>query len=216
MKSSAYQLPVLSVIVLLVLLAGAGNATAQRQTVLVFGDSLSSAYRMPEAEGWVTLLAEKLADEGWSVQVANGSVAGATTTSGTARLPNILEYFRPTLVILELGGNDGLRGLPLEVMRVNLTDMIKTIQQYGAEVLLVGIRIPPNYGSRYTEPFFNTYSELAELYDLPLVPFMLEDIAEHPELMQNDGIHPTAEAQPLIVDNIWPVLEPMLREMVKR
>ena len=202
-------------------IAGAAGAedtarAARQQLVLVFGDSLSDPYRIPEPQGWVALLTRQLAAGDWPVWVVNGSLAGATTTSGAARLPGLLEHFNPDLVILELGGNDGLRGLPVSVMRANLSDMIETIQQHGAQVLLVGIRIPPNYGPRYTEPFFRTFTELAELYELPLVPFMLEGIATRPELMQDDGIHPTAEAQPLILANIWTVLEPVLAEMVGR
>ena len=188
---------------------------AEEPLLLVYGDSLSAAYNIPEAAGWVALLEEKLAAEGWAVQVANGSVSGETTTGGLARLPGMLDYFNPRLVILQLGGNDGLRGLPIHLMRANLAQMIEAIQQRDALVLLAGVRIPPNYGPRYTEPFFATFGELAQQYELPLLPFLIEGIPEQPALMQADGIHPTAAAQPQIVENIWPLLEPMLEQMTE-
>lgn len=174
--------------------------------ILIFGDSLSAAYGIGEDEGWVTLLAERLAQEGSELEVVNGSVSGETTTGGRARLPSLLERYNPAFVLIELGGNDGLRGLPLSLMRENLTDMIQLSQTSGATVLIAGMQIPPNYGPRYTEPFFAQYAELAEEFDLYLIPFLIDGIPQQPELMQADGIHPKAEAQSMILDNFWPVL----------
>ena len=171
--------------------------------ILVWGDSLSAAYRMEESQGWVALLQNKLAQEGLDWQVVNGSVSGETTAGGLARLPAMLDSSQPDIVILELGGNDGLRGLPVPSIRANLTQMIKLSQAAGAQVLLAGIQIPPNYGPRYTGPFYAQYRELAEHYDLTLIPFLLEGIADNSALMQDDGIHPIAEAQPMIVDIVW-------------
>ena len=174
--------------------------------ILIFGDSLSAAYGIGEDEGWVTLLAERLAQEGSELEVVNGSVSGETTTGGRARLPSLLERYNPAFVLIELGGNDGLRGLPLSLMRENLTDMIQLSQSSGATVMIAGMQIPPNYGPRYTEPFFAQYAELAEEFDLYLIPFLIDGIPQQPELMQADGIHPKAEAQSMILDNFWPVL----------
>jgi len=174
--------------------------------LLIFGDSLSAAYGISEDEGWVTLLAERLAQEDSELEVVNGSVSGETTTGGRARLPSLLERYNPAFVLIELGGNDGLRGLPLSLMRENLTDMIQLSQSSGATVMIAGMQIPPNYGPRYTEPFFAQYAELAEEFDLYLIPFLIDGIPQQPELMQADGIHPKAEAQSMILDNFWPVL----------
>ncbi|WP_068810024.1 arylesterase [Pseudohongiella nitratireducens] len=191
------------------LLSGQVLASADTN-ILVFGDSLSAAYGLEPDEGWVTLLEERLEDDNYPVTVANASVSGETTSGGVARLPAALQAHQPDLIILELGGNDGLRGLPVAQMRTNLQEMIELSLGNGAEVLLVGIQIPPNYGPRYTEPFYAQYQELAEAYDLALLPFLLEGIADNPDLMQNDGVHPVADAQSMIVDNIWPVLAPLL------
>ena len=174
--------------------------------ILIFGDSLSAAYGIGEDEGWVTLLAERLAQEDSELEVVNGSVSGETTTGGRARLPSLLERYNPAFVLIELGGNDGLRGLPLSLMRENFTDMIQLSQSSGATVMIAGMQIPPNYGPRYTEPFFAQYAELAEEFDLYLIPFLIDGIPQQPELMQADGIHPKAEAQSMILDNFWPVL----------
>ena len=142
--------------------------------ILIFGDSLSAAYGIGEDEGWVTLLAERLAQEDSELEVVNGSVSGETTTGGRARLPSLLERYNPAFVLIELGGNDGLRGLPLSLMRENLTDMIQLSQSSGATVMIAGMQIPPNYGPRYTEPFFAQYAELAEEFDLYLIPFLID------------------------------------------
>ena len=174
--------------------------------LLIFGDSLSAAYGISEDEGWVTLLAERLAQEDSELEVVNGSVSGETTTGGRARLPSLLQRYNPAFVLIELGGNDGLRGLPLSLMRENLADMIQISQKSGATVIIAGMQIPPNYGPRYTEPFFAQYAELAAVFDLYLIPFLIDGIPQQPELMQADGIHPKAEAQSMILDNFWPVL----------
>ena len=175
-------------------------------SILIFGDSLSAAYGIGEDEGWVTLLAERLIQENSKLQVINGSVSGETTTGGRARLPSLLQRYAPTYVLIELGGNDGLRGLPLALMRENLTEMITLSKASGATVLIAGMQIPPNYGPRYTEPFYAQYAELAEEFDLYLIPFLIDGIPQQPALMQADGIHPKAEAQSMILDNVWPVL----------
>ncbi|MCO7227621.1 arylesterase [Halomonas sp. CnH100-B] len=178
-------------------------------TLLVMGDSLSAAYGIEQEQGWVALLAERLEGE---AQVVNASISGETTSGGAQRFSDIIGQREPDIVLLELGGNDGLRGLPPAQMRANLATMIEQSQQAGAEVLLLGIDIPPNYGQAYRDAFTGVYHSLAEEYDLSLVPFLLEDIALNQQLMQSDGIHPTADAQPIILDNVWPALEPLLEE----
>lgn len=193
---------------LLVAMAWAGPAMAA-PTLLVMGDSLSAAYGIERESGWVQLLDERLADE---VKVINASISGETTSGGATRLPELLRQHQPDIVLLELGGNDGLRGLPPQQMRANLAQMIEASQQAGAQVLLLGIRIPPNYGQAYADAFSQVYRTLAERYDVPLVPFVLEGIALDDSLMQDDGIHPTAEAQPRVLDNVWPALEKLLPE----
>jgi acyl-CoA thioesterase-1 len=193
------------------LLAAPAAANDPTVTLMVYGDSLSAAYGMEESQGWVALLAARVKETGLPVTVVNGSVSGETTSGGLARLPAMLDSYRPDLVILELGGNDGLRGLPLGIIRDNLGAMVDLAQAAGAEVLLAGIQIPPNYGPRYTTPFFEQYADIARERQLPLVPFLIDGIPQQPELMQDDGIHPRAEAQSMILDNVWPVLEPLLR-----
>lgn len=182
-------------------------------TLLVFGDSLSAAYGMQENQGWVNLLRSKMSAAGWPFRVINGSVSGETTTGGLARLPAMLESYAPELLILELGGNDGLRGLPLALLKQNMEKMIDLAQRSGAEVLITGIQIPPNYGPRYTIPFTELYAELAKENDLALVPFLIDGIPQQTELMQNDGIHPKAKAQYMILDNVWPELEVLLNKI---
>ena len=190
--------------------AALGEETPPQHTLLVFGDSLSAAYGIEEADGWVNLLAEKLTTENPNYTVANASVSGETSTGGLARLPAALEEFQPAIVILELGGNDGLRGLPLRMLKDNLTAMVEMCLEAEAEVLLAGIQIPPNYGPRYTQPFYALFGEIAEDKELAFVPFLIDGIPQQPDLMQEDGIHPKAEAQFMILDNVWPVLAPML------
>lgn len=181
--------------------------SAQSPSLLVMGDSLSAAYGIEREEGWVNLLADRLEDE---VQVINASISGETTSGGLQRFADILGQQQPTIVLLELGGNDGLRGLSPQQMQANLATMIEQSQEAGARVLLLGIDIPPNYGQAYRDAFTGVFHSLAEEYDVPLVPFLLEDIALNEALMQGDGIHPTADAQPIILDNVWPALEPLL------
>jgi acyl-CoA thioesterase-1 len=185
---------------------------AQPSTLMVFGDSLSAAYGMNETQGWVRLLEAQINQRGLNFIVVNGSVSGETSTGGLARLPAMLENYSPDIVILELGGNDGLRGLPLTALEKNMRTMVDLISQSGAEILLTGIQIPPNYGPRYTKPFFDIYEKIAKSQNLPLVPFLIDGIPQQPDLMQADGIHPKAEAQYLILENVWPYLEPLLRQ----
>ncbi len=179
-------------------------------TILVMGDSLSAAYRMDERDGWVYLLSQRIQRSELPYEVINASVSGETTAGGLSRLPALLETHSPQIVILQLGGNDGLRGLPVPTIRQNLLEMVRLSQQAGAQVLLAGIQIPPNYGPRYTEPFAAQYGEIAASMQLAWLPFLLEDVAEHRALMQDDGIHPTEEAQAIILDNVWPVLSELL------
>lgn len=185
-------------------------AADEDYTLLVFGDSLSAAYGIEEGQGWVTLLARKIDSAELPFRVINGSISGETSTGGLARLPAMLDSYTPDVVVLELGGNDGLRGLPLSLLKQNMEEMIELAEQAGAMVILTGIQIPPNYGPRYTLPFAELYGELAAEKDLALVPFLIDGIPQIPELMQNDGIHPKAEAQFMILDNVWPALEPLL------
>jgi len=202
---------------LLVLLPLYATATAQTtdQTLLIFGDSLSAAYGMSEEAGWVALLDARIERGDYPLQVINGSVSGETTSGGLARLPALLASYNPAIVLLELGGNDGLRGLPLQNIKQNLAAMIEMAQKSGAEVVLAGIQIPPNYGPRYTEPFFAQFAELAESYGVPLIPFLIDGIPQQPELMQADGIHPRAEAQEIIVENVWTTLKPVLSQVIR-
>lgn len=195
---------------LLVLLQPLAAHGEDEPVLLVFGDSLSAAYGIDESEGWVELLRQRLDESGYPHRVVNASVSGETSTGGLARLPAALENHQPDLVILELGGNDGLRGLPLSALRDNLLQMVEMSQASGAQVLLTGIQIPPNYGPRYTVPFFELFGEVAKEKGTALVPFLIDGIPQQPELMQRDGIHPKAEAQIMIVENVWPYLRPML------
>jgi acyl-CoA thioesterase I len=187
------------------------NAVASDRTILVFGDSLSAAYGIRSEQGWVTLLAQRLQTQGYGYQVSNASVSGETSSGGLGRLPRALKLHTPAIVILELGANDGLRGLPVSALRDNLARMVQLSQAAGARVLLVGIRIPPNYGPRYTDEFARVYPELTRQYHLALVPFLLEKVALDPALMQEDGMHPNAAAEPMVLDTLWPYLKPLLK-----
>ena len=180
------------------------------RSILVFGDSLSAAYGIAQARGWVALLAERLKRERLDYSVVNASISGDTSAGGAARLRKTLEQHKPAIVILELGANDGLRGLPVAQMKQNLASMIAQAQKAGARVLLVGMKLPPNYGPDYTRAFEATYGELAKQYKTALLPFLLEDFAEKQELFQPDRIHPTAEAQPLMMERVWKALQPLL------
>lgn len=195
---------------MLVCAAPSSLAQASNAKLIVFGDSLSAGYGFDPQLGWVNLLQQKLKQLDSPFEVVNTSVSGETTTGGLARLAAMLQYHKPSLVILQLGGNDGLRGLPLSHIKQNLITMSEMIQDSGAQLLLAGIQIPPNYGPRYTQPFFEQFAEIAESLNLPLVPFLIDGIPQRPELMQDDGIHPKAEAQHMILDNVWPILAPMV------
>jgi acyl-CoA thioesterase-1 len=186
------------------------SSTQTSQKVLVLGDSLSAAYEIRPEFGWVQLLADQLDNGQTSVSLNNASFGGATTASGVQRLPGLLDQHQPDLLVLELGANDGLQGKPVPYIKQNLARMIEQAQARQIQVVLLGIRLPPNYGSRYTEPFFNQYAELAREYNLLYVPFMLEGIADQKELMRDDGLHPTEQAQPMILDNIWPTVQQAL------
>jgi acyl-CoA thioesterase-1 len=187
-------------------------ATAQRQPViLVLGDSLSAAFGIAVQDGWVHLLQKRLETGGYPHQVVNASISGDTSAGGLSRLPAAIERHQPSILILELGANDGLRGQPISKLHENLQAMIELAQQADTKVLLVGILLPPNYGPAYTEQFQETYPQLAEQYGLGLVPFLLDGVATNPELMQGDGLHPNALAQPTIMNTIWAELEPMLQ-----
>lgn len=185
---------------------------APQPTILVFGDSISAAYGIRVEEGWVSLLQKKLASQGYGYRVVNASVSGETTGGGLARLPRALEQHRPAILILELGGNDALRGLPLADVRSNLDGMIRKSQAAGARVVLAGMRMPPNYGPRYSQEFQAIYSDLSREHRVPLIPFVLQDVALDATLMQADGIHPNAQAQPKLLNEIWPRLEPLLEQ----
>ena len=178
--------------------------------ILVLGDSLSAGYGIDVNAGWVALLQQRL-DGNYPHRVINASVSGETAGGGLARLPALLQQHQPELVILELGGNDGLRGHPINIMQQQLRDIIEKAQAAEAKVLLLGMQIPPNYGQRYTQRFHQAYAQLAEEYELPYVPFFLEGVAVNAELMQRDGIHPTAQAQPQMLYNVWQTLEPLIK-----
>jgi acyl-CoA thioesterase I len=185
-------------------------AAAPTRTILVVGDSLSAAYNIDLNAGWVALLGDRLAERKLSYQVVNASISGDTTAGGLARLPRLLNQHRPAIVIIELGGNDGLRGVSPAEAKHNLHAMIAQAKSAGAKVLLLGIRLPPNYGIRYTERFQRLYRELAAETGVPFVPFLLEGVATDTALMQADGIHPNAAAQGRVLDNVWERLQPLL------
>jgi acyl-CoA thioesterase-1 len=186
-------------------------ASAAAGTILVYGDSLSSAYGISEKDGWVSLLGERLKQRKQDYIVVNASLSGETTSGGAARIGDALERFRPDVVVLALGGNDGLRGLALAEMKTNLTKIVRAAQARKARVLVVGMRIPPNYGREYTEEFFRAFAEVARREKAAHLPFLLDGIGEHRELFQPDQIHPTAAAQPLILETVWKGLEPLLK-----
>lgn len=175
--------------------------------MLVFGDSLSAGYGIDVDQSWPALLQARLQQEGYEYRVINASISGETTEGGAERIASTLEQFTPRLVILELGGNDGLRGFPPARMKNNLDTIIETSRTAGADVVLLGIRIPSNYGTRYTQAFERVYRDLAEEHDIPWIEFFMDGIALNDELMQDDGIHPNASAQSILLDNAWPVIE---------
>jgi acyl-CoA thioesterase-1 len=188
------------------------HASAAKPVVLVVGDSLSAGYGVAVDSTWVALLQKPLAAQGYGYRVVNASISGDTTGGARARLPRALELHEPAVVILELGGNDGLRGLPLRQVRENFEFLIERSQAAGAKVVLVGMRMPPNYGAAYADGFHALYGELAKRYGTPLLGFFLEGVALDENLMQADGIHPTVAAQPQLLDNLWPVLSQVLEK----
>jgi acyl-CoA thioesterase I len=201
-------------LVLLIIASASVSANAaETPVILVFGDSISAGYGLPRVEqGWVELLRTRLNAQGYVYQVVNASVSGETTAGGLARLPRALDLHHPKIVIIELGGNDGLRGLPIPQMRTNVAQMADLATAAGAKIVLLGIRMPPNYGPEYTQQFFGVFSELARDKKAALVPFLLDGIVLDPTLVQADDIHPNAIAQPILLDNVWPALKPLLRK----
>jgi acyl-CoA thioesterase-1 len=187
------------------------TTAAQAATLLVLGDSLSSAYGIGPREGWVTLMEERLKQQKFDYNVVNASISGETTSGGAARIDEALARTRPALVIVALGGNDGLRGLPVSQIKANLARIVENAKRRGARVLLLGIRMPPNYGPQYVREFEAVFTEVARRHKVPLVPFMLQGVAERRDLMQPDNIHPTAAAQPVILETVWKKLLPLLK-----
>jgi acyl-CoA thioesterase-1 len=184
--------------------------SAAAGTLLVVGDSISAGFGLDTRQGWVSLLQQRLQQEGSSDQVVNASISGDTSAGGQARLPALLAEHKPSLVIIELGGNDGLRGQPPEQLQQNLASMIDRSQAAGAKVVLLGMRLPPNYGVRYTTAFAQVYEQLATQKKVPWVPFFLEGVGGVPQMMQADGIHPAQGAQQQLLENAWPVIKPLL------
>jgi acyl-CoA thioesterase-1 len=183
---------------------------ADEPVLLLLGDSLSAGYGMDREYSWVHLLELRLAEHGYSYRILNSSISGDTTQGGVERLPRLLDRYQPEIVIIELGGNDGLRGINPEVTRENMTTMIRKSQASGALVLLAGIKLPPNYGTDYLEQFESIYADLAAEFDTLLVPFFMDGVVFEPGLLQADGIHPNENGQPVLLDNVWEVLAPAL------
>ncbi len=207
----------LFIVCLVCVLAGeafAVEAPAQQpspnKTILILGDSLSAAYKLSAKQGWASLMQARLREEGLRYQVVNASISGATSAAGLQLLPRKLHEHKPSVVILELGANDGLQGKPVSYISQNLKRLIQLAKDANAQVLLLGIRLPPNFGSKYTEPFFQQYALLAKDLEANLVPFMLDGVAGKPEYMLSDGLHPNAEGQVLVLDTIWPYLQVLL------
>lgn len=197
------------------LLFASGNLAAQpsKHSVLVFGDSLSAAYNIKREQGWVSLLQDFLNKQNLSIEVVNASISGETTSGGVERLEKQLKRVKPAIVILELGGNDGLRGFNLVTTRNNLAEMIKLSHQYNAHVLLAGIQIPPNLGRTYTRRFTQIYRDLGSQEGVSLIPFILDGVATVDKLMQADGIHPNAKGQPVIMQTVWRYLSPLVTKL---
>jgi acyl-CoA thioesterase-1 len=191
--------------------AQAAAAAAPTHTLVVLGDSLSAGFGLAPGEGWVTLLERRLVAEGYGYQVVNASISGDTTGGALRRLPRVLAQHHPDVLLVELGGNDGLRGTPIEVIRRNLSDIVGLARGAGARVVLASMRIPPNYGERYTSEFAGLYEKVAAEKNIPLAGFLLNGVALDRELMQADGIHPNVKGQPKLLENAWPVLKPVLK-----
>ena len=192
--------------------AAASEPAAEKPTILVVGDSLSAGFGLRPGESWVNLLRQRLAGSDFDAEVVNASISGDTSRGALARLPRAIDVHDPEIVVIEIGGNDGLRGLPLEELRGNLERMIALSRESGADVLLLGIRLPANYGPDYTRDFERLYLDLAEAEGVPFVRFVREEVVLDPELMQDDGVHPNTTAQPMLLDYVWPGLKPLLAE----
>ncbi|MCQ8105102.1 arylesterase [Methylomonas sp. SURF-2] len=194
----------------LAVILGLVPMAATAKSIVVLGDSISAGYGIDVSRGWVNLLQQKFNDQSNGYVISNESISGDTSAGGLARIDQVLARHKPAILILELGANDGLRGLTPLAMKSNLTEMIRRSQQAGAKVLLLGMKIPPNYGKRFIEMFYDVYPQLSNELNVPLVPFILEDVALKPELMQIDGLHPNEQAQALIAEKIWPYLQALL------
>jgi acyl-CoA thioesterase-1 len=195
----------------LLLLCCAASAYSAPKTILVLGDSLSAEYGLSRGSGWVALAEQKLREQKIAADIINASVSGETTSGGRTRLPALLEKYHPEVIVIELGANDGLRGLPVAAAEANLRAMAAAARAANARVLLVGMRMPPNYGRQYADQFYAMYGTLSKEIKAPLVPFMLEGVADQPQMFQADRLHPTAEAHPTILANIWPSLQKIIR-----
>ncbi|WP_415923232.1 arylesterase [Steroidobacter sp.] len=207
-----FSLSLASLLGLGLTLSGMVQAATAPNTILVLGDSLSAGYGVKVDATWVALLGQRLAKQGYGYRVVNASISGETTGGARSRLPRALELHKPAVVVIELGGNDGLRGLPVKQVRGNFEYLIETSRAANAQVVLVGIRMPPNYGAEYADSFHALYGELAKKYQLPWVDFFLDGVALDDSLMQADGIHPNAAAQPKLLDNLWPALVKVLKQ----
>ncbi len=194
------------------LCVAASPASAAAGTILVYGDSLSAAYGIGQKDGWVSLLGGRLKQSKPDYNVVNASISGETTAGGAARIDAALGRFKPDVLVVALGGNDGLRGLPVREMKSNLDRIVRAAQSRGARVLVVGMRIPPNYGPKYAQAFYDAFGQVARETKSGYVPFLLEGIADKRDLFQPDQIHPTTEAQPLLLDTVWKGLEPLLKK----
>jgi acyl-CoA thioesterase-1 len=195
----------------LLMFSAAASAYSAPKTVLVLGDSLSAEYGLARGAGWVALAEQRIKQQNLDATVVNASVSGETTSGGRSRLPALLEKYKPALVVIELGANDGLRGLPVAAARANLLAMVDAAAKADAKVMLIGMRMPPNYGRDYADKFFAMYGTLSKEIKAPLVPFMLDGVAEKPQLFQPDRLHPLAEAHPIILANIWPTLQKIIK-----
>lgn len=184
--------------------------------LIVLGDSLSAGYGMDREQSWVHLLDHRLQEQGYDYRILNSSISGDTTQGGLSRLPRLLDRYQPAFVIIELGGNDGLRGINPDVTRNNMTRMVQLSQGAGAKVLLAGIKLPPNYGEAYLQQFESLYADIAEEYGTLLVPFFMEGVVFEPGMLQADGIHPSVKAQPVLLENVWAILEPALTRRADR
>jgi acyl-CoA thioesterase-1 len=198
------------ILVLLLLVMRPALGAEAAPAILVWGDSLSAAYGIPLESGWAQLLQARLREQGYPHRVVNGSVSGETTAGGLSRLPAALKQHRPAVVVLELGGNDGLRGLPVQQLKANLTRLVRLSQQAGAQVVLCEMQMPPNYGVTYTEAYRKAFGEVARATGARLVPFFLAPLVDDPQAFQEDGIHPGVASQPKLLDGVWPVLQPVL------